>query len=78
MYEDELARKSKMLINRDKELLALNDEIERLNNIINELEQWLSVRIDNFNANVSEPIYHEYIAIRLVYDYLQELKGESK
>lgn len=34
MYEDELARKIKMLINRDKELLALNDEIEKLKNRI--------------------------------------------
>ena len=83
--EQEIERLNKELDGNKKVIDAMIDneeeyciEINRLNNIINELEKWLSVRIDNFNANVSEPIYHEYITIRLVYDYLQELKGEDK
>ena len=51
-------------------------EIERLNNIINELEKWLKNKIDNFDRIVLDTTYHEQITIQLIYDYLQELKGE--
>ena len=49
-------------------------EIDRLNNIISELEKWLKGLIDNFDESVSEPILHEQMTIRLVYDYLENLK----
>ena len=41
-------------------------EIERLNNIINELEKWLKVHLDD-----------EFYWFKM-YDKLQELKGEDK
>ena len=55
----------------------LRKEIERLNNIINELEKWLEGKIHNFNKDdPRDTIFHEFIALKLTYDYLQELKGE--
>ena len=41
-------------------------EIERLNNIINELEKWLKAHLDD-----------EFYWFK-IYDKLQELKGEDK
>jgi len=49
-------------------------EIDRLNNVINELEKWLKGLIENFDEDVSEPILHEQMTIRLVYEYLDKLK----
>ena len=55
-------------------------ENESLNNIINELEKWLKNKIDGWkdDKNVSDTIYHERLAIRMIYDYLQELKDSDK
>jgi hypothetical protein len=57
-------------------------EIERLNNIINELEKFLKDKIDSWKRQnddeiVKDTIYHERLAVRLIYDYLQELKGSE-
>lgn len=56
-------------------ITSLQKENESLNNIINELDSWLSRLIKEFDENVSESIMHEQMVIRLVYDYLQILKG---
>ena len=55
-------------------------EIERLNNIINELDNWLGKKILSWkdDGNVSDNIYHERLAIQMIYFKLQELKGEYK
>jgi chromosome segregation ATPase len=58
------------------------DENKRLNNIINELDKFLKDKIDSWKkANddliVKDTIYHERLAVRLIYDYLQELKGDG-
>ncbi len=52
-------------------------EIERLNNIINELDTFLKNKIDNFKEDVKDTILHEQITISIIYDYLQELKGDE-
>lgn len=57
--------------------LDMGLEIERLNNIINELEKWLKSKIDYFDKTAKDTILHEQMAIRVIYDYLQELKGDS-
>lgn len=61
---------------------VLGKEIERLNNIINDLDKFLKDKIDSWKkANddliVKDTIYHERLAVRLIYDYLQELKGDG-
>ncbi len=52
-------------------------EIERLNNIINELDTFLKNKIDNFDKDVKDTILHEQMTIRVIYDYLQMVKGDS-
>ena len=52
-------------------------EIERLNNIINELEKWLKSKIDYFDKTAKDTILHEQMVILIIYDYLQELKGSD-
>ena len=76
------------MIDEDKlnalELLGENEylhkEIERLNNIINELDNWLGKKILSWedDGNVSDNIYHERLAIQMIYFKLQELKGDDK
>ena len=70
-----LERENERLRTVDKD-----EEIDRLNNIIDSLEKWLKGLIENFNEDVSEPILHEQMTINLVYDYLENLKElkESK
>lgn len=63
-------------INLLDENYKLQQEIERLNNIINELEQWLK-RHSNINYECSETIIHEQLALNTAYNYLQELKGDK-
>ena len=62
-----------MLVNRDKELITFSDEIERLNNIINELEKHLEKIIIDGGTRGSMTFWY-----RQIYDYLQELKGSDK
>ena len=53
------------------------DEIERLNNIINELEKWLEERLDKLDINgYDDDVFN---GIELALHKLQELKkGEMK
>lgn len=53
-------------------------EIERLNNIINELEKWLKNKIDYFDKTVKDTILHEQMTLIVIYDYLQDLKGDTR
>lgn len=48
-------------------------EIERLNNIINELEQWLKEH-SIIDYNCSDVILHEQLALNTAFEYLQILK----
>lgn len=67
-YGEELKTESEQL----KEwLIVANKEIERLNNIINELEKWLN---EEYDATIFD--YHN--AIEDVIDKLIELKGSDK
>lgn len=49
----------------------------------NSLKEWLGNLIDNFQEDVSIPILHEQMTIRLVYEYIEnldkinELKGDN-
>lgn len=56
-----------------KHLVTANKEIERLNNIINELEKYLEKTIIDGGTRGSMTFWY-----RQIYDYLQELKGEDK
>jgi hypothetical protein len=52
------------------------DEIERLNNIINELEKWLEERLEKLDINgYDDDVFN---GIELVLQKLQELKGSDK
>ena len=57
-----------VMIDRDNKQ---NEEIERLNNIINELEKYLEKTIIDGGTRGSMTFWY-----RQIYDYLQELKGE--
>ena len=54
------------------------DEIERLNNIINDLEKWLNdltiLKTDKFG----EARFYDMVKIQAVLNKLQELKGSDK
>lgn len=64
-----------------KELVALymkkQQETERLNNIINELEKWL-LEHSKVDYSCAESIVHEQLALGIAFNYLQELKGSEK
>lgn len=60
-----------LIINYDKKLMKASKEIERLSNIINELEKYL-------NKVIQTSTEQEKITCSFVLQYLQELKGEDK
>lgn len=69
-----------------KEIERLNKELDKtrlseLNKeyIINELEKWLGKKILSWedDGNVSDNIYHERLAIQMIYFKLQELKRSN-
>ena len=51
-----------------------DDEIYKLQSNWNNLKDFLKNKIDNFRDDVSEPILHEQMAVRLVYKYMNELE----
>ena len=60
-----------------KELYKINTkEIERLNNIINELEKWLDGYLESVLIHNKKQESDEYV-LRTTIDKLQELKGDS-
>lgn len=52
--------------------------IQELTNNWNELEEYLKGLIDNFDENVSAPIMHEQMTIKIIYDYMKEIKENNK
>ena len=63
-----------------EELITIYDEkdkeIERLNNIINELEKWLEERLDKLDINgYDDDVFN---GIELALHKLQELKGSDE
>ena len=57
------------------EVLEKDKEIERLNNIINELEKWLDKEINQLKL---EDNYESADTLEIVQEELQELKGSDK
>lgn len=55
------------------EIMEANEEIDRLNNVINELEKWLVEHIDEYR-NMEQDAMFEF---GLVLGKLKELKGEK-
>lgn len=62
-------------LKKDYEIFKKDKEIERLNNIINELEKWL-IDVDIFQMNFIENKEH-ITPYKAVLDKLKELKGEN-
>lgn len=60
-------------ISATQELTEYAEENERLNNIINELEQWLKEH-SIIDYNCSDIILHEQMALNTAFEYLQILK----
>ena len=61
---------------RKEEANIIVNEIERLNNIINELEKWLEERLDKLDIiGYDDDVFN---GIELALHKLQELKGSEK
>lgn len=58
----------------DKELIRLTKEVDRLNNIINELEKYLI----EAKEKVKEVSFDGSSGLQMALDKLQELKGSDK
>ena len=55
------------------ELKYLQKDYDKLQSNWNSLREWLENLIDNFQEDVSTPILHEQMTIRLVYEYMGNL-----
>ena len=72
------------IVEHNKTITKHLKEIERLNNIINELEKWLEERIEKHTEDYLDWKYDRnvYLAVdeklQDVFDKLQELKGSDK
>ena len=64
-----------LCVDEEQELI---EEIERLNNIINELEHHLYQEWLEWKDSDCESIYSRAGEDKVIYDYLQELKGSEK
>ena len=47
--------------------------IQKLQSNWNSLKEWLKNKIDNFQDDVSEPILHEQMTMRVIYEYMENL-----
>ena len=66
----------------EEEHKTVFEEWKKTINIINELDKFLKDKIDSWKIQnddeiVKDTIYHERLAVRLIYYYLQELKGDG-
>ncbi len=63
-----------------KKKIEYRKEIERLNNIINELEKWVKSEYDRYYNDKENLVFSnvEVIDFGRVLDKLQELKGDGK
>ena len=73
-YEDLEA----LTIEQQTQLFVKDKEIERLNNIINELEKWLDEEYQYYDKYGSAPTGCAMGQINRTKDKLQELKGSDK
>ena len=66
------------------DIRGLIGEIRQLQSNWNSLREWLKNKIDNFQDDVSEPILHEQMTMRVIYEYMEnldkmnELEGDVK
>ena len=74
----EIERKDYLLKEQGKELKDLYKEIERLNNIINELEKFMDEDYEYYEKYGYAEQGHAMGQIRRIKNKLQELKGSDK
>ena len=81
--ENQMIIKALNMYGRVPETWELLEEIERLNNIINELEKWLEVNLTNLEKEKANNTYDKGLKQgmlsngRLIKNKLQELKGSD-
>ena len=75
--ENQMIIKALNMYGRVPETWELLEEIERLNNIINELEHHLYQEWLEWKDSDCESIYSRAGEDKAIYDYLQELKGSD-
>ena len=81
--ENQMIIKALNMYGRVPETWELLNEIERLNNIINELEKWLEVNLTNLEKEKANNTYDKGLKQgmlsngRLIKNKLQELKGSD-
>ena len=81
--QQELNRTKLVLDYARQEIKGKDEEIERLNNIINELEKWLEVNLTNLEKEKANNTYDKGLKQgmlsngRLIKNKLQELKGSD-
>jgi regulator of sigma D len=86
MTKKDLEKQIELLVKDDERsqqtIIKQSEEIERLNNIINELEKDLQSNMayyDNLYEELDEQEYiDKYFALKEVFEKLQELKGSDK
>ena len=82
--ENQIIIKALNMYGRIPETWELLEEIEKLNNIINELEKWLEVNLTNLEKEKANNTYDKGLKQgmlsngRLIKNKLQELKGGNK
>ena len=77
MYDaiiEKINKKEAMYDNLAVDYRLAQEEIERLNNIINELEKWLEERLEKLDIVGDDDIY---MALEIALNKLQELKGSE-
>ena len=66
------------------QMKSIVDYADKLQSNWNSLREWLKNKIDNFQDDVSEPILHEQMTMRVIYEYMEnldkmnELEGKDK
>ncbi len=80
MNKEDLQKQIELLVKDDERsqqtIINQRQEIERLTNIISELEKWLEERLDKLDINgYDDDVFN---GIELALHKLQELKGSEK
>ena len=80
MNENQMKYVADLIINLEK----TENKYNQLQSNWNSLREWLKNKIDNFQDDVSEPILHEQMTMRVIYEYMEnlnkmnELEGTDK
>ena len=80
MNEKQMKYVADLIINLEK----TENKYNQLQSNWNSLREWLKNKIDNFQDDVSEPILHEQMTMRVIYEYMEnldkmnELEGKDK